>query len=220
MRRSPARTPTPTTCGCPLARLELTAARLLDAVRTGRAQADVDALRAADPGLDAAFADHAREELAFAAPAFGEEIPFAPGEEVVCCGDGVLELVDAALRSSEPPAVTVLAGARVDDDSWPEADTVLVSGLLERRTDADVASLLGRARAALRPGGRILVLAEMLDEEDVHEHDAEEDLMLLCLYGTGARTREDWRSLFSAAGLDMTERPIGWGRPLFELTPA
>ena len=52
----------------PLARLELTAARLLDAVRTGRAQADVDALRAADPGLDAAFADHAREELAFAAP--------------------------------------------------------------------------------------------------------------------------------------------------------
>ena len=138
----------------------------------------------------------------------------------MCCGDGVLELVDAALRSSEPPAVTVLAGARVDDDSWPEADTVLVSGLLERRTDADVASLLGRARAALRPAGRILVLAEMLDEEDVHEHDAEEDLMLLCLYGTGARTREDWRSLFSAAGLDMTERPIGWGRPLFELTPA
>ena len=82
------------------------------------------------------------------------------------------------------------------------------------------ASLLGRARAALRPAGRILVLAEMLDEEDVHEHDAEEDLMLLCLYGTGARTREDWRSLFSAAELDMTERPIGWGRPLFELTPA
>ena len=30
----------------PLARLELAAARLLDAVRTGRAQADVDALRA------------------------------------------------------------------------------------------------------------------------------------------------------------------------------
>ena len=70
------------------------------------------------------------------------------------------------------------------------------------------------------PEDGFLVLAEMLDEEDVHEHDAEEDLMLLCLYGTGARTREDWRSLFSAAGLDMTERPIGWGRPLFELTPA
>jgi hypothetical protein len=58
------------------------------------------------------------------------------------------------------------------------------------------------------------------DEEDVHEHDAEEDLMLLCLHGTGARTRAEWGSLFSAAGLHVAERPIGWGRPLFELTPA
>jgi NADPH-dependent ferric siderophore reductase len=204
----------------PLARLELTAARLLDAVRTGRAQADVDALRAADPALDAALQEHAREELAFAAPAFGEEIPFAPGEQVVCCGDGVLELVDAALRAGEPPAVTLLAGARVGVGAWPEADTVLVSGLLEQRTDADVADILARARAALRPGGRILVLAEVRDEEDVHEHDAEEDLMLLCLHGTGARTRAEWGSLFSAAGLHVAERPIGWGRPLFELTPA
>lgn len=231
----------------PLARLDLAAAGLLDAVRTGRPGvaavlgAGIGELRDTDVAFEHAWSDRARDETMWLAPSFGAEVPFAGGERVLCCGDGVLALVETALRAEAGPRVTLLTPpSRVEGalaaiaadlrhrvqllhgselDGWPagSADSVVIAGLLERLPDADATHALRRAAAALRPGGRMLVIAEVGDEE-LDDHDAEEDLMLLCLHGSGLRSRAEWHALFAVTGLGVEEQPVGWGRPVFVLT--
>jgi hypothetical protein len=157
----------------------------------------------------------------------------------------VLALVDAALRSDPGPEITLLAPpsraqaalatiapdlrprVRVlhgsELDGWPEAaaDTVIITGLLRRLVDADAIHALRRAAAAVADGGRLLVLEEAFHEEGelAGEHEAEEDLELLLLHGSGKRTRAEWLELFARAGLRAEERSVGWGHPVHVLAP-
>lgn len=97
-------------------------------------------------------------------------------------------------------------------------DAVLLTGALRALPDADAVHALHEAAAGLRPGGRMLVLGEVLDPTLADEHDYEDDLLDFALTGGGARTHEEHLALFAAAGWRVPERfTIGWGGTLYVL---
>jgi hypothetical protein len=112
--------------------------------------------------------------------------------------------------------VSVHAGTPLD--TWPVARTTLLGGALTTLPDEDAVLVLQRASAATAPGGRMLVVEHLLVEDEIDDHDAGDDLLLLCLHGSGFRTADEVRALIARAGLTIAgERVIGWGEPVFEV---
>jgi hypothetical protein len=102
----------------------------------------------------------------------------------------------------------------------PGADAVLFVHELSAQRDADAALILRRAAASLAPGGRILLLEDTFDTEQLDEHAAENDLQLLTLYGSGHRTDTELDDVIAAAGLRTAEtEAVGWGNILRTLVP-
>ncbi|WP_231955185.1 siderophore-interacting protein [Occultella aeris] len=102
----------------------------------------------------------------------------------------------------------------------PVADAVLIVNALAAHPDADAAHALRRTATNLAPGGRVLLLEDLFEDEALDEHHAEHDLLALTRDGTGLRTPPELRSVIESAGLTITAvHTIGWGTPLHELTP-
>jgi SAM-dependent methyltransferase len=84
-------------------------------------------------------------------------------------------------------------------------DAVLLKSVLHDWNDADAVCILQRARDALAPEGRVLVIervmpAEVKDRPD-HRTTARSDLNMLVGLGGRERTVEDYDALLSSAGL-------------------
>ncbi len=230
----------------PTGRLALAFDGLLTAVRTGRSTAtatlggDLDALSDADARMATGLEERAAEEQEWLRPAFAREYAFARGETVTLAGDGAATLVADALTSDAPPAVTLIvrpsraeaavavlpepARKRIavhhgtSLDTWPRAQTTVLGAALAALPDDDAVLAMRRAHAATEPGGRMLVVEHLLVEDEIDEHDASDDLLLLCLHGSGFRTAAEVRALIARAGLAIArERVIGWGEPVFEV---
>ncbi len=224
----------------PLAREQLAIASLLEVLRTGApVQASQADRRERDPQLNAAITLDAAADLSYVASSFGSaEVPFAPGEHLVVAGEGALSVLagpltaDPELRvtllerpSRVAPALGVLPAPLRDRivvvhgtglDAWPRTDgTVLLLNALRGLPDADAAHLL---RGAAASGARLLVLEDLLGVDEIDEHDAEGDLLELCLTGVGRRTLDEVRGVARLAGLDVSARAIGWGDLLLTLT--
>ena len=111
------------------------------------------------------------------------------------------------------------AGSLLEPRRAP-VDGYLICARLETASDADVVHLLRQATASLAPGGRVLIFGTVLDPEQAHDHDFEEDLLLFSLSGGGARFHEEYLALFEAAGLELSAQDTtGWGRTLYALSP-
>lgn len=83
---------------------------------------------------------------------------------------------------------------------WPiAADVVLLARVLHDWDDDDAVAILRRARAALKPGGRILIVEMVLDEHGYEGGLC--DLHLLAVTGGRERTIADFRRILEAAGL-------------------
>jgi NADPH-dependent ferric siderophore reductase len=230
----------------PTGRLSLALDGLWDAVRTGRAVAastlgaTPDELADGDPATAAAFELAAAEEQEWLRPAFAREYAFAAGETVTVAGEGGATLLADALAGEDAPEVTLIARpsraeaavallpeaarervsvhAGTPLDTWPVARTTLLGGALTTLPDEDAVLVLQRASAATAPGGRMLVVEHLLVEDEIDDHDAGDDLLLLCLHGSGFRTADEVRALIARAGLTIAgERVIGWGEPVFEV---
>ena len=103
----------------------------------------------------------------------------------------------------------------------PAADAVLISNALKALPDADATHALHRAAENLLPGGRVLLIEETFDIDDLDEHDGEADLLALTVHGSGLRTPAELDAVIANAGLVRTEtHTVGWGTTVQDLAPA
>jgi NADPH-dependent ferric siderophore reductase len=106
-------------------------------------------------------------------------------------------------------------------EASPPADAVFVSRAFKALADADAAHALRRAAEGLRPGGRVLLVEDLLDPDELDEHDADDDLLALVCHGSGLRTPAELDGVIDRAGLVRTATHIvGWGTTVHELVRA
>lgn len=100
----------------------------------------------------------------------------------------------------------------------PPADAVLIVKALASLPDADAAHALRRAAQNLAPAGRVLLIEDTFDTENLDEHDAEADLLALTRDGSGLRTDDELGAVIESADLRTNATHIiGWGTTLREL---
>ncbi|MGP9602301.1 NADPH-dependent ferric siderophore reductase, contains FAD-binding and SIP domains [Brevibacterium sp. Mu109] len=103
----------------------------------------------------------------------------------------------------------------------PASDAVLISRGFKALPDADAAHALRRAAENLTPSGRVLLVEETYDLDDLDEHDGEADLIGLTVHGSGLRTEAELDAVIARAGLvRTTTHTVGWGTTVHELVPA
>jgi NADPH-dependent ferric siderophore reductase len=105
-------------------------------------------------------------------------------------------------------------------EASPTSDAVFVIRAFKALPDADAGFALQRAAKNLLPGGRVLLIEEFLDTEDLDEHDGEADLLALAVHGSGLRTATELDDVISRAGLEQrAAHTVGWGTTVYELVP-
>ena len=103
----------------------------------------------------------------------------------------------------------------------PAADAVLISRAFKALPDADAAHALRRATENLLPGGRVLLIEDTFDADDLDEHDGEADLLALTVHGSGLRTPAELEAVIARAGLARhATHTVGWGTAIHELVLA
>lgn len=89
-------------------------------------------------------------------------------------------------------------------EPWPaEADLVLLCRVLHDWDDPEALLILQRARDAMRPGGRIVVVEQVLGETG---HGGLLDLNMLVVCGSREREQADWARLSTRAGLRLHDQ--------------
>jgi 2-polyprenyl-3-methyl-5-hydroxy-6-metoxy-1,4-benzoquinol methylase len=131
----------------------------------------------------------------------------APQCEVVALDyPSVLEVTAANARSAGV-AITPLPGSAFTADLGAGYDAVLVTNLFHHFSPEDNISLMKRFRAALRPGGRMLTLEMVPNEDRVSPPEAASfSLMMLANTPAGdAFTMAEYSKMLDAAGFGARE---------------
>jgi hypothetical protein len=102
----------------------------------------------------------------------------------------------------------------------PAADAVFISRAFKALPDADAAHALRRASENLRPGGRVLLIEDLFDTDDLDEDDGEADLLALTCHGSGLRTGAELDAVITRAGLVRNTIHAVGGSSIHELVPA
>ncbi|GLZ09634.1 hypothetical protein Acsp03_71000 [Actinomadura sp. NBRC 104412] len=100
------------------------------------------------------------------------------------------------------------------------ADAVLIIDTLGQHRDAEAKLILRQAAASLSPGGRVLLVEDTFDPDELDEHDAELDILRLTLHGSGYRTEDELKAVIAGAGLRVIATSlVGWGNTVRVLAP-
>jgi hypothetical protein len=158
-----------------------------------------------------------------------EVLPALPGERVIDAGgsSGALMQILLERRSDlecvvlDRPEVLALMDqvppglrrhpADLFADWQIRGDVVVLARVLHDWNDESALAILARARAALRPGGRIVILEMMLPNLASGDYDGGLcDLHLLACHGGRERDLQQWTSLLSRAELELRQVvPLG-----------
>ena len=137
-----------------------------------------------------------------------------------------LDLVrrDLQTRPELPARVTECAQSVVSEPRTTPAggfDAYLLLEVTGHYRDDDLALLLSSAAAGVSESGRLIVVERLSDEQSINEDQAEFDLLMLCMHGSGVRTRAEFESVAATAGLAVTaSRLVGWGIAVLDLQRA
>lgn len=198
-----------------------------------------------DPEFESAWHDQLAKYARFLAPALASDRAVLRSSNVVVYSDAAGVIAQAIVAASPTVHVTVAglpsavayyrddATASVPDpaererlhvaersvfETSPGADLVLLIRALDQYPDKDAVHALRQSAADLAPGGRVIVVDHILDENSTDDHTFEEDLKQLVLHGTGHRSDSEHRDVFAQAGLRLADkRTVGWGFTLYEL---
>ena len=110
------------------------------------------------------------------------------------------------------PGVEPLSGDFLE--SVPSGDAYLLKFVLHDWDDGHATRILKNCRDAMRPGGRVFVIEVVLLGDAASSHAKTHDINMLVLTGGRERTVDEYRTLLSAAGLELvrTDRtPQGVG---------
>lgn len=86
----------------------------------------------------------------------------------------------------------------------PGGDAYLLSHVIHDWDDARCGRILDHVRAALRPGGRVLLVEMVVPPGDAPHPSKVLDLVMLAVPGGQERTADEYRALLAAAGLRLT----------------
>jgi hypothetical protein len=204
--------------------------RLVDAIRTGSRQTpaalggEIFEYYGKNPREAASFTAAMGDLAGLAAAEVARVLECKSASRVVDVGGANGTLVAAVLRANPNLAGTVLDMPHVVADAKaaleaaglagrcevvagdffsrvPEADVYLLKQILHDWDDTQCIKILRNCAAAMRPGGRVVVV-EMVIPDDGHPTLAQlMDLNMLVMLPGQERTRSEYASLFDAAGL-------------------
>lgn len=97
---------------------------------------------------------------------------------------------------------------------------MFVSRAFKALPDADAAHALRRASENLLSHGRVLLIEDLLDPDDLDAHDGEADLLALACHGSGLRTAAELDAVIARAGLVRNAIHAVGGSHIHELVPA
>lgn len=96
----------------------------------------------------------------------------------------------------------------------PPADLYLLKHVLHDWADATCDSILQNCRRSLHPGGRVIVIELLADDNEPTPLLAQFDLTMMVVCGSKERTLDEYKALFAAAGLRFV-RATATATPLF-----
>lgn len=223
-------------------RLDMSFVHLVDAVRTGTAApfegSDVRRVRADDENLAEQLHSAASRWATYRAPALPEAVDFASVRSVAVVGDGAGVYADNLARllpdvsvaivgmpSAVEREIAVVAPERRDRVTaapgtvfapLPQRyDLVVAIDLLQTLPDADAELLVRSLRGS---AGRVAFVGNVLDPSTTDDHETEDDLRNLCLYGGGLRTTDELAALAGDGAHRIA--PLGWGTFVVEYAGA
>ncbi|MCZ4076742.1 siderophore-interacting protein [Rhodococcus sp. H36-A4] len=219
-------------------RLDLAFLGLLESVRTGLPAAAHSFL---DKKTDPSFIEDFHEESAFGAvyraPALPVAVDLRDVTSVAIYGEGAGVYADTLARVCPELSITLVglpalnarnlgdvaetrrdAITRVDASEFAAlaapVDVVIAVDVLDTHPDSDALLLLRTLGASAR---RVVLITDLLDPSTTDDHDTEEDLLRLCLYGAGRRTEAEVCALVAESGGGAARvGSLGWGSTVLE----
>jgi O-methyltransferase domain len=87
----------------------------------------------------------------------------------------------------------------------PGADAYILRWIIHDWSEAEVGTLLGKVRKAMKPGARLVLLEELIPETPELVPGKWIDLLMLAITGGRERTEKEYRELLSAGRFELEE---------------
>ena len=97
-------------------------------------------------------------------------------------------------------------------------DAYLLLEVTGHYRDDDLALLLRNAATGLADNGKLVVVERLSNDGSFNEDQSEFDLLMLCMHGSGVRTKAEFACVAADAGLEVAASTlVGWGISVLDL---